>query len=238
MKNNYLVSVIIPVYNCANYLAAALNSVLSQTYRPIEVIVVDDGSTDCSADIVQAYPNVHYFYQHNQGAAIARNTGIALAKGSLIALLDADDVWKPNKLSLQIDYLHQHPQVGILATKVYQFLEMGVEAPSGLRQDRLLGEQPGLIPSTLVIRKVVFEQIGVFSPEFRTSEDTEWLCRARDNQVEIAMIPEVLAMRRLHSSNVSWESNSALSSRLLKILKASISSSWRKRLYNLQYETI
>ncbi|MBD2603495.1 glycosyltransferase family 2 protein [Scytonema hofmannii FACHB-248] len=217
-----LVTVIIPVYNSAKFLAEALDSVFAQTYHPLEVIIVDDGSTDDSAKIAKTYPSVRYLYQPNQGAATARNVGIASAEGELIALLDADDVWKPEKLSLQVEYLNQHPQIGILATKVYQFFESEVELPPGFRHDKLLGEQPGMIPSTLVIRKTVFNQIGVFSPEFVPSEDTEWLCRARDSQVEIAMLSEVLATHRLHGSNISWNMVSTSSSRLLKILKASI----------------
>ncbi|MEH2009600.1 glycosyltransferase family 2 protein [Nostoc sp.] len=222
MKNLPLVSVIIPVYNCEKYLKETFDSVFAQTYRPIEVIVVDDGSTDESAKIAQTYPSIRYFYQSNQGAAIARNVGISLAEGNLIALLDADDVWQPNKLSLQVNYLHQHPQIGILATNIYQFLEAGVEIPSGFRPEQWLGEQPGLIPSTLVIRKAVFDKIGVFSPKFGSSEDTEWIYRARDSQVEIEMLSEVMVMRRLHGSNISWKSVSTSSSQLLRILKASI----------------
>ncbi|MDZ7957761.1 MAG: glycosyltransferase family A protein [Aulosira sp. DedQUE10] len=232
MNNLPLVSIVIPLYNCEKYLAEALDSVFAQTYRPIEVIVVDDGSTDDSAKIAQTYPSVRYLYQSNQGAAIARNVGIALAEGELIALLDADDVWQPNKISLQVQYLNQYPQIGILATKVYQFFESEVEIPSEFRHDKLLGEQPGMIPSTLVIRKTVFDQIGGFSPEFVPSEDTEWIYRARDSQVEIAMLPEVMVMRRFHGSNISWKTVSTSSSRLLKILKASIAHKSRQIHYS------
>ncbi|MDF5726195.1 MAG: glycosyltransferase family A protein [Rhizonema sp. PD37] len=89
MKNFPLVSVIIPAYNYAKYLAETLDSAFAQTYRPLEVIVMDDGSTDYTAEIVRAYPDVRYFYQENQGVSIARNVGIAAAEGEFIAFLDA-----------------------------------------------------------------------------------------------------------------------------------------------------
>ena len=222
MLNQPLVSVIIPVYNHGRYLAETLDSVFAQTYSSIEVIVVDDGSTDDSAKIAQTYSSLRYVYQTNQGAATARNMGVAASRGEFIAFLDADDSWKPEKLRFQVEYLTQHPEVGILATRVYQYFDSVVDIPPGFRADRLLGKQPGMIPSTLMIRKTVFEQIGGFSPEWVTSEDTEWLCRARDSQVATAMVPEVLAMRRLHSSNISLQMISTSSSHLLKILKESI----------------
>lgn len=222
MKSKSLISVIVPVYNREHYLAETLNSVFAQTYSPIEVIVIDDGSIDDSARIAQSYPSVRHFYQSNQRPAIARNVGIAASRGEFIAFLDADDTWKPEKLRLQVEYLTQHPEVGILATKVYQYFDSTVEIPTGFRAERLLGEQPGMLPSTLMVRKAVFEQIGGFSPEWVLSEDTEWLCRAKDSKVEMAMLPEVLAMRRLHNSSISLQMISTSSSRLLKILKGSI----------------
>src|SRR5213078_156464 len=107
-----LVSVIIPVYNGARYLRAALESVFAQTYRPIEVIVVDDGSGDDSGVIAQSFPDVHFIHQENQGVAAARNHGFDAARGEFIAFLDQDDLWTPEKLKVQVNYLLNHPDVG------------------------------------------------------------------------------------------------------------------------------
>src|SRR6202044_3645761 len=96
-----LISVIVPVYNRERYLGAALDSIFAQDYRPVEIVVVDDGSTDGSASIAQSYPNVRYIYQHNQGPVVARNNGLANCTGDLISFLDADDHWPPNKLRMQ-----------------------------------------------------------------------------------------------------------------------------------------
>lgn len=202
--NSYpLVSVIIPVFNSERYLAAALDSVVYQTYRPIEVIVVDDGSTDNSAAIAQAYPEVQYFYQPNQGVSVARNRGIAAAKGEFIAFLDSDDEWMPDKLRIQISEMLNHPEVGITGTWYLNYLEPEAELPSWFDVKRHLGATALLGPPTLVVRPAVFEQVGTFSPAYRTGEDTEWLLRAKDYNITFKTIPQVLTRRRLHGHNIS-----------------------------------
>ena len=107
------VSVVIPVYNGDRYLAEAITSVLDQTYKNFELIVVDDGSTDGSAEIAKSYKQaVLYTFQPNGGLSKARNTGLALARGKYIAFLDHDDLWLPHKLARQVTYLDSHPDVG------------------------------------------------------------------------------------------------------------------------------
>lgn len=232
METRPLVSVIIPVYNRAHYLAASLNSVFAQTYRPIEVIVIDDGSTDSSAKVAKSYPEIQYFYQSNQGVSLARNAGISIASGDLIAFLDADDMWKSNKLDIQIPYMINHPMVGVTTTHVLNFLEPGTQIPSWFEADRHLGEKQVAIPSTWVVRISVFHQVGTFSPNLPASEDVEWLCRAKDGNVLVAAIPEVLTLRRFHGANLSWEMASSCSTRRLQILHASIA---RKKIKKLIY---
>jgi len=105
-----LISVIMPVYNGERFLAGALHNVFAQNYHPLEVIVVDDGSTDGSAGIIAAFgEQIRYFHQPNAGPAVARNTGLALARGEVIAFLDVDDLWPPGKLHFQMQYLQQNP---------------------------------------------------------------------------------------------------------------------------------
>src|ERR1044072_7097933 len=116
MTEQPLVSVIIPVYNGARFLLAALESVFAQTYRPFEVIVVDDGSADDSGRIAQSFSGVHYIRQANQGVAAARNTGIEAARGEFYAFLDQDDLWTPEKLRLQIQHMLNHPDLGYTLT--------------------------------------------------------------------------------------------------------------------------
>ncbi len=222
MKNLPLVTVVIPVYNCAKYLTEALDSVFAQTYRPIEVIVVDDGSTDDSADIVRNYPEVRYFYQSNQGVAVARNVAIAAAEGEFIAFIDADDIWKPHKLSLQITYMLEHPDIGITGTRAENFLEPNTQVPPWFDCDRDLQECIVIIPSTLVVSISIFHQIGNFSQNYQSEEDTEWLRRAEDLNVKTLMIPEILTLRRLHGKNLSWKMKPMHKFNMLRISKESI----------------
>ena len=115
---NPLVSVVIPSYNCGGVIGDTLESVLAQDYPALEVIVVDDGSTDDTCDVVARYGDrVTLLQQRNAGAAVARNAGIRCARGDYVALLDADDLWLPGKLSIQVDHLEGNPQVGTCCTR-------------------------------------------------------------------------------------------------------------------------
>ena len=113
------VSVIIPTYNCARFLGKTIDSALRQTYRDFEVILVDDGSTDDTQALMARYSDsVHYVYQSNQGASAARNLAIGHSGGEFIAYLDADDLWSPEKLARQVEYLDTHPTCGFVHTEV------------------------------------------------------------------------------------------------------------------------
>jgi glycosyltransferase involved in cell wall biosynthesis len=197
-----LVSCIIPVYNGERYLAEAIESVRAQTYRPIEVIVVDDGSTDGSADIAQSYDDARYIYQPNQGVAVSRNTGIAAAQGDYVAFLDQDDRWTPDKLSVQMGYLLEHSHVDYVLARQRMFLEAGGTLPSWVRPGLLEGEPLGFL-GTLVARKTVFERIGNFDPAYQVTTDADWFFRAKDAGISMTYLDEVLLHKRIHSDNES-----------------------------------
>jgi glycosyltransferase involved in cell wall biosynthesis len=216
-----LVSVILPVYNGEKYLAAALDSVFEQDYAPVEVIVVDDGSTDGTAQIAQARPEVRYSYQANQGCGGARNSGLAAASGDFIAFLDADDVWLPGKLRAQVDYLLAHPEVGFVLTRMESFLEPGATWPDGINQAYYAQRPVAYLPSALLCRRRVFEQVGSFDASYRTGEDSDWFFRARDAGVALAVLPEVLIRRRIHPGSVTRETRS-VTTHLLKAVRASV----------------
>ena len=126
-----LVSVIIPSYNAARYVAEAVASALAQTYQPLEIILINDGSTDDTEEVILPYVGkVRYFYQPNRGLSVTRNRAIALARGELIAFLDADDVWLPEKLARQVDCLTQNPRVGLVHTNyVKLYADTGIRLP-------------------------------------------------------------------------------------------------------------
>jgi glycosyltransferase involved in cell wall biosynthesis len=225
-ESSRLVSVIIPVYNCERFLAEAIESVLAQTYRPLEIIVVDDGSTDQSANIARSYKEIQYIYQPNQGAAVARNTGLAAAQGELIAFLDADDVWLPNKLKVQVEYLTEHPDVGLNVCRIENFLDPEISLPPGGGDVPLMKEQINL--GTMVVRRDVFSQAGDFDPGYSVAEDFDWITRAKDLGVTITILPDVLMQRRIHETNLSHDTQARRES-MLRLVKASIDRQGRQR---------
>jgi glycosyltransferase involved in cell wall biosynthesis len=200
--NRPLVSVVVPVYNGERFLASALCSVFEQDYRPFEVIVVDDGSTDGTAGIARSFRRVRYVYQKNQGPAAARNTGVATARAEYIAFLDADDIWTPKKLSVQMEHLLDHPEVGYVSARARNFLESTADLPAWLTEELFTKEHPAL-PSALVVRKPVFYEIGEFDPGYAVAEDVDWLARAKAAEVQSFLVPETLVHRRIHDSNLS-----------------------------------
>jgi glycosyltransferase involved in cell wall biosynthesis len=216
-----LVSVIIPVYNGARFLRAALESVFAQTYRPLEVVVVDDGSIDDSADIAQSFPDVRYMHQTNQGVAAARNHAIEAARGEFFAFLDQDDLWTPEKLKLQVDYLRNHPEVGYTLTQQQFFLEPGTSLPAWFRKDLLASVHTGWVLGTLLVRRNVFEQVGNFAAGYSAANDSDWFFRAKAAEIPMAVVPELLLLKRIHESNDSGRAKEILSE-LLKVVKVSL----------------
>lgn len=178
----FTISVVIPVFNRANVIRRALDSVLAQTLPPHEIIVVDDGSTDGTADIVAAhYPSVTLIRQTNQGQPVARNVGIARATGDLIALLDSDDCWLPEKLRLQAEVFTQNPQLGLVATQKYKNLakkpviEKSTPKLHYYRFNAFL-KRTWLHPSSVMIPRRVIAETGGFDPALSAAEDWDmWI---------------------------------------------------------------
>ncbi|MCW5881061.1 MAG: glycosyltransferase family 2 protein [Anaerolineae bacterium] len=219
MSDTPLVSVVLPVYNGAAYLAEALASVQAQTYRPIEMIVVDDGSTDASGDVArQATSQARLLYQANQGAGAARNRGVAEASGDLLAFLDQDDVWVSEKLAWQVSALDADPTLDIVFGHVQQFFSPDLDTASRARLHCPDHPQPGLLPSALLIRRAAFERVGAFERGWRVAEWAEWYVRAVDLGMRAVMLPQVVARRRLHAANTGLAARNAAPeyARLLK----------------------
>ena len=198
-----MVSVIIPVYNGERYLAEAIESVLAQTQKPNEMIVVDSESQDNTEKIARSYRQVHYIRDGGRGLANARNMGIDVCRGELIAFLDHDDRWAPNKLKVQVDHLINNPKIQYVNALVKLFLEPGCTLRLGYTKKSLNRVMVGRTPGTLVVRKSLFDRIGRFSTDFVIGCDVEWFTRAKDNNIPMAIIPEVLLYKRLHNTNLS-----------------------------------
>jgi glycosyltransferase involved in cell wall biosynthesis len=218
--NKGLASVIVPVHNGGRFLADALKSIFQQDYPAFETIVVDDGSSDNTAEIARSFEGVRYLHQSQQGVAAARNTGIRSALGEFIAFLDADDLWTPNKLSIQVEYLLTHPSVGYVVAKERLFTEPGM-AVSPRWKELFEIEHTGFFPSALVVRAALFEKVGLYNPDYRTCESADWFARAKDAGVQMAILPETLLYKRIHDSNLSHQIEETRSN-LFEVLKASI----------------
>lgn len=202
------VSVIIPVYNGACYLGAALASVMAQQAQPLEVIVVDDGSTDETPAVVAQWQQsatlpIHYRYQANAGPAAARNHGVALAQGDLLAFLDADDWWHPQKLQWQIERLLREPTLGYVVCHMQVVQAANTQWPRSLNQAHYQNDPPCLLPSALLVRREIFEQVGPFDEHYRYSDDADWFLRAKDAGIPQAVVPAPLVYKRIHASNLS-----------------------------------
>ena len=216
-----LVSVIIPVYNGQKYLSVALDSILAQNYRPIEIVIVDDGSTDSTATIAKSYRNLRYIYQENQGHAIAKNTGLANCTGQLISFLDADDYWPLNKLQVQAAYLASHPDLGCVIGKMRNFLDNDMTRPAWIPESMMAEEGVALSLGALLSHRWVFDRLGHFNPLYWHGNDLDWFIKLTEHKIPMGIMPGVFLHRRVHASNLSKDQN-ALARDRVRILKASM----------------
>jgi glycosyltransferase involved in cell wall biosynthesis len=213
------VSVIIPVYNGERYLAAAIKSVLEQTLPAAEIIIVDDGSTDGSAEIARRHgTSLRYLRQANQGPATARNVGVNAAQCEMMAFLDADDLWLPRKLAKQVALLQQQGE-GYVVCRFHPLLEPGATWPVGLNRAYYESDPACFIPSGLLFTRATWKQVGPFDPSYRVSDDSEWFFRARKGKIPESLVPEVLVYKRIHEQNLSHRT---MNGELLRGLHASL----------------
>jgi alpha-1,6-rhamnosyltransferase len=195
-----LVSVIIAAYNTAGYIGETLESVLrEQDWSRYEVIVVDDGSTDDTADVVKSFADVHYIWQENGGPGAARNTGIASAQGELIAVSDSDDPVAPGRLGLQARYLIDHPQIEAVLGR-----QEWLNAPDWLARDAVYGDLAGVpVGGSAMFRRDALVAVGGYDPTFRTGEDTDLLIRMRERGHAYVVLPEVVLYRRFREDSLT-----------------------------------
>ena len=213
-EKNPKVSAIIPVYNGEKYISKALESVLNQTYKNIEIIIINDGSNDRSFEQIKPYlSRIKYIYQENEGLCNARNKGIHESTGELIAFLDHDDIWLAQKIEKQVKYFLENPHGKFVHCSVIYINHTGEKiTPAGYWNDlRINGEvndiaeifmHYAMFPSAMMIRREVFEDIGYFDPEFNHGEGYN-LCLRIAREYHLGYINEALVLYRLHDSNAS-----------------------------------
>jgi len=204
-----MVSVIVPVYNREGYIAQALQSILSQSFSDVEIIVVDDGSTDSTVEAVRSFgEGIRLFRQENRGPGAARNRGIREAKGDFIAFLDSDDLWDSEKLEKQVRILKKRPEVGLVYTDLQEIDQNGLFLQKVACSDRtgpivtefLGGHTPR--PSATMVRRKLLEEIGGFDEELRYLEEV-FLWILLIERTEFACIPEPLTFYRHHPRNMT-----------------------------------
>jgi glycosyltransferase involved in cell wall biosynthesis len=200
-----LVTVVVPVFNGAHFLARALHSIEAQEYEPLQVVVVDDGSTDETYAVATDIARRHSWevIQHeNRGVAAARNTGLGAARGELVTFLDADDEMVPDRIQFQVEHLAANPECGVVIGAADTVLDGG-DPPSWLPELASPARTPPFVQGSMMVRAHLFHTVGLFNTAYRVGEDTEWIARAMTAGVRLAFAERVLIRRHVHEANLS-----------------------------------
>jgi len=231
-RSTALVSVIIPTYNRAAFLAEAVGSVLRQAYRPLEVIIVDDGSTDETAHVVAQFGSqVRYQYQPNRGPAAARNHGLRLAGGELIGFLDSDDWWPDDALDLQLDLLSKNPSVEIVSGHAVQVRR----EPGAPEIEVISPPQFTMNLSCTLFRRSAFDRTGGFDEKLWHCDDWDLFMRVRELGLPMLIHDSVVHFYRRHESNITNQ-RSVSQQYQVKMLRQSLAR--RRALSNGQAESL
>jgi glycosyltransferase involved in cell wall biosynthesis len=197
-----LISVMIGVYNGADYLGEAIDSVLAQTYRPFELIVVDDGSEDDTPRVAKGYEDaLRYVRQENGGMAAARNRAVEEARGSYFAFLDADDRFPPEKLERQLAVFEADPELDVVFGHVTEFLSPDLDDEARARLREPVHDEPWPTPNLMLVKRQAFERVGLFSTDLKVGIGVDWFARATEVGLKSAVPRVIVLERRLHASN-------------------------------------
>jgi glycosyltransferase involved in cell wall biosynthesis len=198
------ISVVMPAWNAARYIGDAIDSVLSQSVAPDEIIIVNDGSADHTAECVRKFGSrVTLIEQSNAGAAAGRNRGIAEAHGEAIALLDADDLMAPRRLELQGALLTLNPDCAITLGRQLTFRSEQERLALGSGTVKLTAVRAGYVPSAAMVRASAFALVGPFDASLRIGDFLEWIRRAQARGTPVKQMEEIVAYRRLHEDSLS-----------------------------------
>lgn len=225
ISSGNLVSVIVPCYNQARFLSQALDSILRQTHRQFEIILINDGSTDETAEVAARYPEVRYFYQPNQGRSAARNLGARVSQGDYLVFLDADDALLPNALEDGLNCLRQHPEAGFVYGQYRLIAADGSPlplSPPAVSDDEgyqafLQQNSVGMLASAM-FRRALYESVRGFDCNLHACEDYELYLRIA-RLYPVARHPHVVALYRQHEANTTLDSRLMLRT-VLTVLSA------------------
>jgi glycosyltransferase involved in cell wall biosynthesis len=215
------ITVLIPVYNGAFYLDACIRSVLQQTLPPAAIIIVDDGSEDETPRVAAAWgSHVRYMRVEHGGLPYARNHALRLAETEIIAFVDCDDLWLPRKLEMQMAALARETKPAMVFGHLEQFVSDDLSAEESARLRVETTPVPGVAASTLLMRRRDCSRTGNFDESLSTGEFIEWRARATDAGIKTVVIPEVVARRRVHRTNMGRAGNaSELHGQYVRMLK-------------------
>lgn len=203
-------SVIMSVYNGEKYLRQAIESVLTQTYKPIEFIVVNDGSVDGTEEILKQYtPQILYITRSNQGQPAALNLGISIANSAYITFLDADDLYMADKIALEMDLLDQRPELDMVFGHLEQFFSPELSEETKSQWVCPKGLSPGYMASAGLFRKECFDKVGLFNEEQKIGAFIEWYMRSMEKKLKSHLIPNKVLSRRIHENNVGISSQNS-----------------------------
>jgi len=218
-----LISTVIPVYNGEMYIGEAVQSVLDQSYPAVEVIVVDDGSTDGTKQAVTRFgEQAIYIFQENAGVSAARNNGIKRSRGQYLAFLDADDLFVPEKLEKQLICLQEDPDLDMVFGQVQQFYSPDLSEEERKRYSVSKMELPGMFASAMLIKKAAFERAGYFDPELSVGQFLDWYMKAREGGLKHTTLEDVVVKRRIHRANMTSQASREDFADFAKLFKSSL----------------
>jgi len=234
MLQKQKISTITTVYNCENYIKEAIISIVQQNYQPMEIIIVDDGSTDNTKQEIKKLnlDNINYIYQRHQGIAIAMNHGIKNATGEYFAFLDADDMWSASKTTLQLKYLTENDSVDAVFGYVQNFYSPEIMSEIASKIHCPPDPMPGFSSQSMLIKRSAFHKVGYFTETWQRGAFIDWYLRAQDLKLNIQLLPDVVVKRRLHKTNIGITAKNHQND-FVKILKVALD---RRR--KLTHETI
>ncbi|MEQ9640209.1 MAG: glycosyltransferase family A protein [Alphaproteobacteria bacterium] len=221
--NTPTVSVVMPCFNGAAYVAEAMESILAQGHPSLEIVFVDDGCTDDSVAVARRVePSLRVLRQDNAGIAAARNAGIAAARGTYLAFLDADDLWTEGSLEVRIEALEAMSAPGYVFGGVEQFYSQELSAEQRRRFVVGQGQTDGRLVGNMLVRRADFERVGGFQEGLRVGEMIEWLARAEANGLVMHSIEPVVLRRRVHGANTTLRQTGSINRSYLQALKAGL----------------
>jgi glycosyltransferase involved in cell wall biosynthesis len=198
------VGVIIPTLNAARHLARAIESVTTQDSRPIDIVVVDGGSTDDSVAIARSYDGVRVIHQRGRGLGGARNQGLAAVAGDYVGFCDADDRWSADALPIRLNALAEHPDAVVVIGQLV-FDSLDDTAPTNLQAQRIGATRTGFTPGALLARRVAFERIGGFDEQLTIGSDSDWFVRLQQSSLQVLSIDHVVLHKTARGGSLSTD---------------------------------